>query len=82
MKSLYLPAQTREHVNFGSMEAYISFRPGFSAERQRFGSLMTIDDAEIPPRSKGFGFHPHKNVEVVTLAENFRIVVVFDQHAC
>ncbi len=64
--TLYLPASTRQFEEFGFMQAYLSFKPDFPEERQRFGSLITIDDGTLQPGAKGFGLHPHKDVEVVT----------------
>ena len=63
---LYLPAKTRKFEDFGFMQAYLSFKPNLSPERQSFGALITIDDGILQPDAKGFGFHPHKDVEVVT----------------
>ncbi len=63
---LYLPAKTRKFEDFGFMQAYLSFKPHLSPERQSFGALITIDDGTLQPNAKGFGFHPHKDVEVVT----------------
>ena len=63
---LLYPAQTREYKDFGFMRAHLSFKPHLAAGRQSFGSLITIDDAILKPGATGFGFHQHKNVEVVT----------------
>jgi len=64
--TLYLPASTRAFEDFGFMQAYLSFKPDLSAERQNFGSLITIDDGTLQPGATGFGLHPHKDVEVIT----------------
>ncbi len=64
--TLYLPPATRHFEDFGFMQAYLSFKPNFSEERQCFGSLVTIDDSMLQPGAKGFGLHPHKDVEVIT----------------
>jgi quercetin 2,3-dioxygenase len=63
---LLYPAQTREYKDFGFMRAHLSFKPHLPAERQSFGSLITIDDAILKPGATGFGLHQHKDVEVVT----------------
>lgn len=63
---LLFPAQTREYKDFGFMRAHLSFKPHLPAERQSFGSLITIDDAILKPGATGFGLHQHKDVEVVT----------------
>ncbi len=48
------------------MTAHLSFKPNLSENRRRFGPLITIDDGTLAPDAKGFGLHPHKDVEVVT----------------
>ncbi len=48
------------------MQAYLCFKPDMPPERRSFGALITIDDAVLVPAAKGFGFHPHNDVEVVT----------------
>lgn len=64
--TLFLPASTRKFEDFGFMQAHLCFKPNLAPERQRFGALITIDDAVLQPAAKGFGFHPHHDVEVVT----------------
>ncbi len=64
--TLYLSADTRKFEDFGFMKAYLSFKPDLPRDRQSFGALITIDDGILKPDAKGFGFHPHKDVEVVT----------------
>jgi len=64
--SIYLPAETREFKDLGFIRLYASFRPNLPAERKHFGALITIDDAVVTAGSKGFGLHPHQNVEIVT----------------
>ena len=59
-------SETRKFEDFGFMTAHLSFKPNLSEGRQRFGPLTTIDDGILAPDAKGFGFHPHKDVEVVT----------------
>lgn len=63
---LFLPATTRKFEDFVFMQAYLSFKPYLSTERQSFGALITIDDGILQPGAKGFGFHPHEDVEVIT----------------
>lgn len=64
--TIFHPADTREFKDFGFMQAYLSFKPHLQEDRHSFGPLITIDDGTLAPSSKGFGFHPHKDVEVVT----------------
>ncbi|MGJ8615815.1 MAG: pirin family protein [Sulfitobacter sp.] len=63
---LFHPADSREHKDFGFMAADLSFKPHLQADRKKFGPLITIDDGTLEPDAKGFGLHPHKDVEVVT----------------
>jgi len=65
-QALFFSANSRKFKDFGFMQAYLSFKPDLSVERQSFGSLITIDDAILRPGAKGFGLHSHKDVEVVT----------------
>ena len=62
----FLPASTRKFEDFGFMQAHLCFKPSLTPERHRFGALVTIDDGVLQPAAKGFGIHPHKDVEVVT----------------
>lgn len=48
------------------MQAHLSFKPDLPEERHAFGPLITLDDAILKPGAKGFGLHPHRDVEVVT----------------
>jgi redox-sensitive bicupin YhaK (pirin superfamily) len=57
---------TREAVSFPFMKAFHSFRPHLQNDRKHFGTLVAIDDATVLPASKGFGFHSHNNLEVIT----------------
>ncbi|WP_299902291.1 pirin family protein [uncultured Ruegeria sp.] len=63
---VYHPAATREFKDFGFMQAHLSFKPHLEVGRRRFGPLITIDDGTLSPGAKGFGLHPHQDVEVVT----------------
>ena len=68
MKVTNYPREERQYRDMGFIEIYFSFRPDFmQAKRRNFGILYNLDDARMPPNSKGFGMHPHKNMEVVTL---------------
>jgi redox-sensitive bicupin YhaK (pirin superfamily) len=64
--SIYFPADTREFRDLGFIRLFASFRPYLPSDRQQFGALITIDDAVVAAGSKGFGLHPHQNVEIVT----------------
>jgi len=52
----------------GWINIQASFRPDAENSRIHFGSLVNLDDAVIKPNEKyGFGFHPHKDMEIVSL---------------
>ncbi len=52
----------------GWIKINASFRPDAEPTRIRFGSLVNLDDAVIKPNEKeGFGFHPHRDMEIVSL---------------
>jgi quercetin 2,3-dioxygenase len=59
-------SDTRKFEDFGFMTEHLSFKPDLSEDRRRFGPLITIDDGVLEPGATGFGYHPHKDVEVVT----------------
>jgi quercetin 2,3-dioxygenase len=44
---------------------HFSFNDYIHPENMSFGVLKWVDDAEIDPH-KGFGMHPHKNMEIIT----------------
>ncbi len=54
--------------DMGWIKILASFRPDAENSRIHFGTLVNLDDAEIIPGEKnGFGFHPHKNMEIISL---------------
>ncbi len=68
MKITNYPREERQYRDMGFIEIYFSFRPDFSQPKRRnFGVLYNLDDARMPPNSRGFGMHPHRDMEVVTL---------------
>jgi len=68
MKTIYYPNETRGKVDYGWLQANYSF--SFSnfndASREQFGKLRVLNDDIIAP-SMGFGTHPHKNMEIVSI---------------
>jgi hypothetical protein len=61
------PYETLGHVNHGWLEArhHFSFARYWNPERTGFGSLLVINDDRVEA-GKGFGTHPHDNMEIIT----------------
>ncbi|RDK87172.1 pirin family protein [Marinirhabdus gelatinilytica] len=70
MKKLLHPAQTRGSANYGWLEARYSFSFAnyFDPERIQFGKLRVLND-DVVAGGMGFGKHPHKNMEIVTIPQ-------------
>lgn len=68
MKTVFHKANTRKFTDMGWVKAYRSFSFGdyFDPERINFGALRVLNDDVIAP-SKGFGKHPHNNMEILTI---------------
>jgi len=68
MKTIVHRNNTRVANGYGWINMEASFRPDGVKGRINFGSLVNLDDAWIRPGEKeGFGFHPHKDMEIVSL---------------
>lgn len=67
-KSVIHRAKTRGYFNHGWLKTYhtFSFAEYYDKSRIHFGMLRVINDDVIAP-GKGFGTHPHDNMEIVTL---------------
>lgn len=68
MKTILHKADTRGHANHGWLDAHhtFSFANYFDRERIQFGALRVLND-DIVKGGKGFGEHPHDNMEIVTI---------------
>lgn len=68
MKTTIFKAGTRGFANHGWLKAshYFSFAGYFSPERIQFGALRVLND-DIVAGGKGFGQHPHDNMEIITI---------------
>jgi len=68
MKTIYYPNQTRGTANYGWLQANYSFSFAnfYDANREQFGKLRVLNDDIIAP-GKGFGTHPHSNMEIVSI---------------
>ncbi|PVW14719.1 pirin family protein [Marixanthomonas spongiae] len=68
MKTILHPAESRGTANFGWLQARYSFSFAnyYNPDRLQFGKLRVLNDDQIDP-AMGFGKHPHKNTEIVTI---------------
>ncbi len=68
MKKTIHKAQTRGFANHGWLKSHhtFSFADYRNAERVHFGMLRVLNDDWIEA-AKGFGTHPHENMEIVTI---------------
>lgn len=68
MKYLLHKADERGYSNHGWLKSYFSFSfaQWFDPTKMGFGKLRVINDDIIAPES-GFGMHPHKDMEIVTI---------------
>lgn len=68
MKKVLHPSLTRGKADFGWLKANysFSFASYFNPERIQFGMLRVLNDDIIAP-GKGFGTHPHDNMEIVSI---------------
>lgn len=68
MKSAIIRSQDRGHANHGWLDSYHSFSFGdyYDPDKMGFGKLRVIND-DLIAASAGFGKHPHKNMEIITI---------------
>lgn len=68
MKTVLHKANTRGHANHGWLDAHhsFSFASYYNPERVHFGALRVLND-DIVAGGMGFGFHPHDNMEIITI---------------
>jgi len=68
MKTVIHRGDTRGHANHGWLNTYhtFSFADYFNQERVHFGALRVLNDDWVEG-GKGFGRHPHDNMEIVTI---------------
>jgi len=71
MKITNYPREERKFADIGFAQIHFSFRADYiEKKRHNFGALWNLDEGLMDPDSKGFGMHPHKDMEVVTLLLN------------
>ncbi len=69
METIYHPQKTRSHRDMGWIQLYQSFNPNNppTPNRRHFGAMIILDNGIIAPGGKGFGMHPHDNMEIVSV---------------
>lgn len=62
------PASSRGFADHGWLRTFhtFSFADYFNPARMQFGALRVLNDDTVAPGA-GFGMHPHKNMEVVSI---------------
>ncbi len=68
MKKVFHASSTRGEANHGWLHAKhsFSFANYFDPKRIQFGALRVLNDDTIAA-GKGFGSHPHNNMEIITI---------------
>jgi redox-sensitive bicupin YhaK (pirin superfamily) len=68
MKQLIHKADDRGFADHGWLKAThsFSFANYYNPEKVHFGKLRVLNDDVVAP-SKGFGMHPHENMEIITI---------------
>lgn len=71
MKQIIHKAASRGHFDYGWLNTHhtFSFARYYDAERVSFGALRVLNDDIIAP-DKGFGLHPHDNMEIISIPIN------------
>jgi len=66
--TVFHPASKRGHANHGWLDAHhsFSFAGWYDPSRIHFGALRVLND-DIVAGGKGFGTHPHDNMEIITI---------------
>jgi len=68
MKSIVHKAGERGHADHGWLNAHhsFSFANWYDPSKVHFGLLRVLNDDIVAP-GKGFGMHPHDNMEIITI---------------
>jgi hypothetical protein len=66
--TVFHPANQRGHANHGWLNAHhsFSFAGWYDPAKIHFGALRVLNDDIVAP-GKGFGAHPHDNMEIITI---------------
>lgn len=69
MEKILHPSATRGFRDMGWIQLYQSFNPNQlpAPNRRHFGAMVIFDNGHIAPGGKGFGMHPHQNMEIVSV---------------
>lgn len=72
-------AATRGHADHGWLDAWhsFSFADWYDPERVHFGALRVLNDDTIAA-GKGFGAHPHDNMEIITIVTEGAELLLLD----
>lgn len=68
MKKVIHKANTRGHSEYNWLDSFhtFSFANYYNPDRVHFGALRVLNDDYVDP-GEGFGIHPHKNMEIVSI---------------
>ncbi len=69
MEKILHPNATRGFRDMGWLKLYQSFNPTRppAPDRKHFGAMVIFDNGHIAPGGKGFGMHPHRDMEIVSV---------------
>ncbi len=68
MQAEIIKSEERGYFNHGWLQTYhsFSFADYYDPKRINFGALRVVNDDIVQP-NKGFGMHPHQNMEIITI---------------